>query len=442
MVASGETFFDILLSAANQLSLFCMKKTLTFILALTLALRIYAQTPEYTLFKPDRVFDGVDMHPGGWVLVKGNKIEAVGDSVSMKVPENTKIVLLKGMTLMPGMIEGHSHLFLHPYNETSWNDQVLTESRAERTARAVTHAYATLMAGFTTTRDLGTEGAGYDDIGLKTAINKGIIPGPRMICATRAIVATGSYGPKNDVAEITLPKGAQEADGIDGLTKAVRTQIGNGADLVKVYADYRWGIDETPAPTFTLDELKLVVDVAASSGRMVVAHASTVEGMRRAIMAGIKTIEHGDAGTPEIFALMKEKGAAYCPTLAAAEATTSYKGWHKGTDPEPDRVKQKHVSFDAALKSGVKILMGGDVGVFPHGDNAREMVLMVEYGMPAMDVLRSATSVNAEVFGLKDLGNIKPGYLADLVAVEGNPADDIKVVKQVKMVMKDGVIVK
>jgi imidazolonepropionase-like amidohydrolase len=263
-----------------------------------------------------------------------------------------------------------------------------------------------------------------------------------MLCATRAIVATGSYGPKSDVAETELPKGAQEADGIDGLTKAVRTQIGHGADLVKVYSDYRWGLDDTPAPTFTIDELKLVVDVAASSGRMVVAHAGTAEGMRRATMAGIKTIEHGDAGTPEIFALMKEKGVAYCPTLSAAEATTSYKGWRKVIDPEPDRIKQKHASFDAALKSGVKILMGGDVGVFPHGDNAREMLLMVEYGMPAMDVLRSATSVNAEVFGLKDLGNIKPGYLADLVAVEGNPAEDIKGVKQVKMVMKDGVMVK
>jgi imidazolonepropionase-like amidohydrolase len=420
-----------------------MKKILTFALVLTIAVAGKAQTPDnYTLFKPDRVFDGRDMHPGGWVLVKGNVIEAVGDSTSVHPPASAKIIELKGATLMPGLIEGHSHLFLHPYNETSWNDQVLTESRAERTARAVTHAYATLMAGFTTTRDLGTEGAGYDDIGLKNAINKGIIPGPRMICATRAIVATGSYGPKSEVSEITLPKGAQEADGIDELTKAVRTQIGNGADVVKVYADYRWGLNETPAPTFTIDELKLVVAIAASSGRMVVAHAGTAEGMRRAILAGIKTIEHGDGGTAEIFALMKEKGVALCPTISAGEATTSYKGWHKGTDPEPDRVKLKHASFTAALNSGVTILMGGDVGVFPHGDNAREMLLMVEYGMPAIDVLRSATSVNAEVFGLKDLGNIKPGYLADLVAVEGNPAEDIKAVKQVKMVMKDGVMVK
>ncbi|WP_295653847.1 amidohydrolase family protein [uncultured Mucilaginibacter sp.] len=419
-----------------------MKRLFTFLLLIASSIQLQAQTETLTLFKADRVFDGTDMHPNGWVLVKGNKIEAVGDSATMQVPASAKIVVLKGMTLMPGMIEGHSHLFLHPYNETSWNDQVLTESRAERTVRAVTHAYATLMAGFTTMRDLGTEGAGYDDVGLKTAINKGIIPGPRMICATRAIVATGSYGPKGLVNEAEVPHGAQEADGNDDLIKAVRTQMGNGADVVKVYADYRWGINDKPEPTFTIDELKLVVEVAASAGRMVVAHCGTEEGMRRAIMAGVKTIEHGDSATPELFALMKEKGAAYCPTISAGEALSSYQGWHKGVDPDPARVAKKHKTFQDALKSGVTILMGGDVGVFPHGDNAREMVLMVEYGMPALDVLRSATSVNADVFGLKDLGNIKPGYLADLVAVDGNPAEDIKAVKQVKMVMKDGVVVK
>ena len=375
-------------------------------------------------------------------MVCGNRIESVGAASVIKVPESSNVIELKGQTLMPGLIEGHSHLFLHPYNETSWNDQVLTESRAERTARAVTHAEATLMAGFTTVRDLGTEGAGYDDVGLKTAIEKGVIKGPRMIVATRAIVATGSYGPKGLVNETIISKGAEEADGTDALIKAVRTQIGNGADVIKVYADSRWGLNETAQPTFTIAELKLVVEIAASSGRMVVAHAGTEEGMRRAIMAGIKTIEHGDAGTPEIFALMKQNNVAICPTLSAGEATSSYKGWHKGIDPQPDRVKQKHISFTAALKSGVTILMGGDVGVFTHGDNSREMILMVEYGMPAIDVLRSATSVNANVFGLTTLGNIKPGYLADLVAVEGNPVEDIKMTRRVKMVMKNGIIVK
>jgi imidazolonepropionase-like amidohydrolase len=391
--------------------------------------------PNYILLKPDRVFDGQQMHPGWWVLVK-----AVGEPATMSVPSFAKIIELKGNTLMPGMIEGHSHLFLHPYNETVWNNQVLTESRAERTARAVVHAKETLMAGFTTVRDLGTEGAGYDDVGLKAAITKGIIPGPRMLVATRAIVATGSYGPKSNVAEASIIKGAEEADGIDGITYAVRSQIGYGADVVKIYVDYRWGPNGTAEPTFTEAELKTAVEVAKSSGRMVAVHAGTEEGMRRAIAAGVTTIEHGDNGTPALFKLMKEKGIALCPTLAATEAIASYVGWKKGNDPEPESVKQKHIAFTQALQAGVIICMGGDVGVFPHGDNAREMVLMADYGMKPIDVLRSATNVNATVFQLKDLGNIKTGYIADIIAVEGNPAADIKSVKQVRLVMKDGVI--
>jgi imidazolonepropionase-like amidohydrolase len=394
----------------------------------------------YTLLKPDRVFDGQQMHAGWWVLVKGNRIEAVGEPNTIAAPPSAKIIDLKGKTLMPGMIEGHSHLFLHPYSETIWNNQVLTESRAERTARAVVHAKATLMAGFTTVRDLGTEGAGYDDVGLKAAIIKGVIPGPRMLVATRAIVATGSYGPKSTVAEANIIKGAEEADGVDGITHAVRSQIGYGADVVKIYVDYRWGPNGTAEPTFTEAELKTAVEVAKSSGRIVAVHSGTAEGMRRAIAAGVTTIEHGDYGTPELFKLMKEKGIALCPTLAATEAIATYVGWEKGNGPDPESVKQKHISFTQALQAGVIICMGGDVGVFPHGDNAREMVLMADYGMKPIDVLRSATTVNATVFQLKDLGNIKTGYIADIIAVEGNPVDDIKSVKQVKLVMKDGVI--
>jgi imidazolonepropionase-like amidohydrolase len=421
-----------------------MKKLwLTFLLLCAIAIKMNGQiTNSYLLLKPDRVFDGREMHTGWWVLVKDNHIEAAKPAEEFRKVTNAKAVDLKGTTLMPGMIEGHSHLFLHPYNETSWNDQVLTESRAERTARAGVHARQTLMAGFTSTRELGTEGAGYDDAGLKAAINKGVTLGPRILAATRAIVATGSYGPKSMVAETVLPQGAEEADGVDGLTRAIRSQIGHGADVIKLYADYRWGLNDQAAPTFTEAELKLAVQVAGSSGRPVVVHASTVEGMRRATMAGVSTIEHGDSGTPEIFKLMKEHNVALCPTLAAGEATSMYRGWKKGVDPEPDRIKQKHITFTNALKAGVTICMGGDVGVFPHGDNAREMLLMAEYGMKPLEVLRSATSVNAEVFGLKQLGNIKAGYLADLIAINGNPLDDIKAVKAVGMVMKDGVAVK
>ena len=394
------------------------------------------------LLEPDRVFDGENMHDGWAVLVDGKTIAAAGPKSSIKLPgdRSTEVVPLPGCTLLPGLIEGHSHLLLHPYDETSWNDQVLVESQAERVARATVHARNTLLAGFTTVRDLGSEGAGYADVGLKQAIEKGVIPGPRMLVAGPAIVATGSYGPKGFASHVEVPLGAEEADGTDDLTKAVRRQIGNGVDIVKVYADYRWGPNGEAMPTFSLEELRLMVETAASSGRPVVAHASTPEGMRRAILAGVKTIEHGDEGTAEIFQLMKEKGVALCPTLAAGDAVSQYRGWQKGSQPEPPRIVQKRKSFAQALAAGVTICAGGDVGVFTHGDNVRELELMVEYGMKPLDVLRSATSVNARVFGLGEkLGFVKPGLLADLIAVEGNPATNIGHLRSIKMVMKAGV---
>ncbi|MEP7230260.1 MAG: amidohydrolase family protein [Ginsengibacter sp.] len=400
-----------------------------------------AQLHEDSIYvlQPARVFDGVQMHEGWQVVVKNNTIQFAG--ILDKPLPNAKTIVLAGCTLLPGLIEGHSHLFLHPYNETPWNDQVLKESRAERVARATVHAYKTLMAGFTTTRDLGTEGAGYDDVGLKTAIEKGIIPGPRMLVATRAIVATGSYGPKELSYDIDAPKGAAEADGMDALIKEVRTQIGKGADVVKLYADYRWGLNKEAMPTFTTDELKKAVEVAASSGRIVAAHATTAEGMRRAIEAGVTTIEHGDNGTPEIFNLMKQKRIALCPTLAAGDAIEQYDGWRKGVDPEPLKIQQKRKSFAAALAAGVIICMGGDIGVFSHGDNAREMEMMVNYGMKPLDVLQSATSVNADVFKISDkVGRIKPGLLADILVVKGDPSKNIHAIREIEMVMKNGVI--
>lgn len=396
---------------------------------------------KFILLKPDRVFDGEQIHTGWVVLVKNYLIEEAGP-MTFKLPPGTEVIELKGMTLLPGLVEGHSHLFLHPYNETSWNDQVLKESRAERLVRAVNHARATLMAGFTTVRDLGTEGAMYDDVGLKLSIEKGLTPGPRMIIATRAIVTTGSYGPKLTADNENI-KGAAEADGEDALIKEIRTQIGKGADFIKLYADYRWGIYQEAQPTFTLDELKKAAEVTNSSGRKLVAHAVTPEAMKRATLAGVATIEHGDGGTEEVFRLMKEKAVALCPTISAGESIMQYAGWKKGADPDPKRIADKKKSFSLALKTGVTICMGGDVGVFAHGDNAQEMELMVEYGMKPIDVLRSATSVNADVFGYAGkTGRIKKGLFADLIAVEGDPVQDIKNIRKVKLVMKDGVIYK
>ncbi len=402
------------------------------------------------LLKPDRVFDGTEMHDGWHVWVMGEKIAAVGDLKSIEEARKSKnaekmplqIIELKGCTLLPGFIEGHSHLFLHPYNETSWDDQVLKEARSLRTARATLHAKKTLLAGFTTVRDLGTEGAEFDDAGLKQAIEQGIIPGPRMIIATKALIATGSYAPKGFSADIDVPQGAEEADGHDRLIQAVRRQIGKGADVIKIYADYRWGLMGEAKPTFLVDEIKLIVETARSSGRPTIAHAGSAEGMRRAILGGCETLEHGDAGTPEIFSLMHDKGVALCPTLAAGDAVSQYRGWKKGIEPEPERIKNKRITFKQALDAGVTICFGGDVGVFSHGDNAREMEMMVDYGMKPIDVLRSATSINAKVFHQQKSGSVKVDFLADLVVVEGRPDERISDVRKVKMVMKNGEIVR
>ncbi len=397
---------------------------------------VRAQTPSCHLLRPARVFDGEQFHAGRQVLVQGNRITAVADA--LEVPAGCQVHDFPTGTLLPGMIEGHSHLLLHPYNETDWNDQVLKESYAERAIRGANHARSTLAAGFTTVRDLGSEGTGYVDVGLQQAIEKGVTPGPRMIVAGKAMVTTGSYGPKGFADHVAVPLGAETADGLDELTRVVRDQIGKGANVIKVYADYRWGAGKLAQPTYTQRELELVVELTTSSGRQVVAHAATEEGMRRAVLAGVRTIEHGDGGTREVFELMKEHGVALCPTLAAGDAITQYQGWKKGVDPEPARIMAKRKSFALALEVGVDIVAGGDVGVFPHGDNVRELEMMVDYGMPPLAVLRAVTSGNAAIFALPELGRVAPGMLADLVVVDGDPAADISALRKVLLVLKDG----
>ena len=392
------------------------------------------------VLKPARVWDGVALgaHDGWIVVVRGERIEAAGPPADVKVPENARILDLPGTTLLPGLIDTHTHVLLHPYDEALWDDQVLKEALALRVCRAANHLRSTLLSGFTTIRDLGTEGAGYADVGLKQAVAQGIIPGPRMLVVTRAIVATGSYAPKGFAPELHIPQGAEEADGADTLTRVVRDQIGKGADWIKVYADTAMG-GAAVLPSFSLDELTRIVEIARSVGVLVSAHATSKEGMRRAALAGVATIEHGDGGDLEVFKLMVERGVALCPTLTAFEASARYRGYRPGTDPEPPRLVRARATFKQALETGVTIANGSDMGVFAHGDGARELELLVEYGMKPVEALRSATSIAAKTLRLDDrLGIVKPNLLADLIGVEGDPTRDIKSLRQVKLVMKGG----
>jgi imidazolonepropionase-like amidohydrolase len=385
------------------------------------------------------------LDPAGRTLLEGYHVLIAGDGIAKVAPaaEVTASAAarsfdLSGLTLVPGLIDAHSHLLLYPYDETSWNDQVLKESLELRTVRAVAAAKAALEAGFTTLRDMGTAGAGYADVALRDAIAKGIVPGPRVFASTRALVATGCYGPMGFDPRWDVPKGAQVADGVDGVRKAVRQQIAAGADWIKVYADYRRKPGARSTPTYSQEELNAIVDEARSAGLPVAAHATINEAIRRSVLAGVASVEHGSNASEEALTLMREHEVVLCPTLAASEAIARYAGWEPGT-PDPPRIKRSKEMFARALKSGVTIACGSDVGVFAHGDNVRELELMVAYGMSPGQALRAATITAAQVLDRQDdLGRIAKGYLADVVAIRGNPLEDPSSLRNVVMVLKDG----
>jgi imidazolonepropionase-like amidohydrolase len=381
----------------------------------------------------------VTPHEDWVVVVRGERIEEAGPAADVKVPAGAREIALPKMTLLPGLIDAHTHVLLHPYNEVSWDNQVLRQPLALRVCRATNHLRALLHSGFTTIRDLGTEGAGYADVGIKQAVEQKILPGPRMLVTTRAIVATGSYAPRGFAPEVRVPQGAEEADG-ESLRRVVRDQIGRGADWIKVYAD-SWDPKKGGAPTFSVEELKLIVETASSARCPVVAHAMTKEGMRRSTLAGVESIEHGNGGDTEVFRLMAKHNVPLCPTLAASEAMSRYGGWRMGTDPEPAALKTKRETLNAALEAGVTIINGSDIGVFAHGEGARELELLVDYGMKPAEALRSATSVAAKALHLQDqLGTLKRGLLADLIAVEGDPTRDVAALRKVRLVMKEGTL--
>ena len=413
---------------------------------LILCSRSLAQQPQVTAIRCGRFFDGrtLQLQEGGVVLIEGKRIRAAGKSV--EIPPGAKVIDLSNLTVLPGLIDSHTHMFLHgaPYDET-----LLKKSLQYRAIWSTVSARKQLMAGFTTIRDLETEGAWYGDVALRDAINDGLVIGPRMQCATRALSVTGSYTPYGYSPDVDIPRGAQIADGIDGVRKAVREQLANGADVIKIYADHRRRGSDNPDmltafPTFSLDEMKTICDEAAKVRVKVAAHVYHSAAAQTAIQAGVLSLEHGMYLDDETFRMMIAKGVYWVPTLMAY-----LQGMEDLSKLSPERrrlmtgtTSRHRETFQRALKLPVKIAFGTDLS--GHHENAgEEFVWMVRYGMPALQALRSATSVAAELMSWQDrVGTLEAGKFADVVAVDGNPVEDITAMKRVVFVMKDGVVYK
>lgn len=380
------------------------------------------------------------------ILIDGNRISEVGKNLS--IPANAEVIDLSNATVLPGFIDAHTHLLLQgDVTSEEYDEQIYKESIPYRTIRAVAAARAALMNGFTSMRDVETEGAMYADVDLKKAIDRGIIPGPRLWVSTRALSVTGRYGPRDYAWELDLPKGVQIVDGPAECLKAVREQIANGADWIKLYADSRYYIDTDGGlsswTNFTDEEMRTIVNETHRLGKKVAAHAIGRNGIKMALDHGCDTIEHGDGFDDALIAQAIKQGVYWCPTMLVTEYVAPGRA-AAGAEIWTKMLPMLRAAVGKGARAGLKIALGTDAGGFPWTINpAGEFTLMVKAGMTPMQAIKAGTSVAAELLGQSDnLGSIEKGKLADIVAVSGNPLDDILAMEQASFVMKDGVVVK
>jgi imidazolonepropionase-like amidohydrolase len=427
-----------------------MRYLLNLIVAATLVTSAISQAPPsqgVVVIHAGVLIDGKSDQPrrDQIIVIRGKRIESVSDAASARIPAGANTIDLSHSTVLPGLIDSHTHIFLQGEDpaQGGYDANILKYPLALRAARATVAARRALEQGFTTLRDVETEGAGYGDVGIKMAIEGGYIPGPRLLVATRAISTTGGYNLEGYAPELDMPKGAQIIDGPVEARKATREQLDHGADWIKVYMTYRSWVGKSgelvSQPTLTVEELKAVVDEAHGWGKKVACHAYNGIGLQRALDGGCDSIEHGLQITDAQIAQMVKQGTWYCPTLAVY-----YSDWAPADTPNGQRDRKRAsdhgVSFNKALKAGVKIVFGTDMGGIPWTEAiAQEFPRMIEFGMSPIEAIKSATSRAADMLDMTgQIGVVAPGAYADVIAVNGDPLRDVKALGDVTFVMKDG----
>ena len=404
-------------------------------------------SPTLTVIRAGTLIDGKSdkARTNQVIVIRGNRIESVSNATSAKIPAGATEIDLSKQTVLPGLIDSHTHIFLQGEDPSKggYDANILTQGLALRAVRAGVAARRALDQGFTTLRDVETEGAGYGDVGIKQAINLGYIPGPRLIISTRAISTTGGYMLEGYAPELDMPKGAQIVDGPVEARKAAREQLDKGADWIKVYMTHRSWVGKSgelaSQPTLTVEELRAIVDETHGWGKKVACHAYSGIGLHRALDGGCDSIEHGLDLDDAAISQMLKQGTWYVPTLSVY-----YTDWapEDTADGKRDRLRASahEVSFKKALKAGIKIVYGTDMGGIPWSEPvAQDFPRMVEFGMQPMDAIQSATSRAAVMLDMEgEIGVIAPGALADVIAVDGDPLRDIKLLENVDFVMKDG----